>query len=338
MRSLFFLLMCTLMYTTTSAQSSLSVKCEIEAKIPCAGARVGALKVNVKGGKRPYQYVWSDTKLKGRRPRNISAGTYTVTVIDARGTSKSATVTLEEPPFLFVFVDEIVGTSEKGARDGRVRVDARGGVGPFEYKWDNDATTQTLISLPEGKYNVTVTDKYNCRALAEISVDPPKIKDVVIEEEVVISEPEVVPKPEVQPESEPEPEAIVAVQELSTATDLEVGQVLQVEKLYFKADAADIKEESYPVLDDIYNFLISNNVVVEIGGHTNSIPSEEYCLKLSNSRAKTVAEYLYSKGIPLEQVSYKGYGKAEPIADNDTAQGRKRNQRVEIKILEVKGE
>lgn len=329
MRSLFLLFLGALIYTSTSAQSALSVKCEIEAKIPCASARVGALKVNVKGGVRPYQYVWSDTKLEGKRPRNVSAGTYTVTVIDARGTSKSADVTLGEPPFLFIFVDEVLGTSEKGARDGRVRVEARGGSGPFEYKWDNDAATQTLISLPEGKYNVTVTDKYNCRALAEISIDPPKIEDVVIEEIVI-------PEPVLVPEVQPEPEAIVAVQELSNVTEFEVGQTLQVEKLYFKANAADIKEESYSVLDEIYNFLISNKVVVEIGGHTNSIPNEEYCLKLSNSRAKTVAEYLYSKGIPLEQVSYKGYGKAEPIADNETAQGRKRNQRVEIKILEVR--
>lgn len=335
MRSLFFLLMCTLMYTTTSAQSSLSVTIEIEAKIPCAGARVGALKVKAKGGVPPYEYIWSDTRIKGRRPRNVASGLHTVTVTDKKGTQASATVTLEEPPFLVLFVDELVGTSEKGARDGRVRVEAKGGTGPFAYKWDNDATTQTLISLPEGKYNVTVTDKYNCRALAEISIDPPKEAEVVIEE-VVTPEPEAQPEPEVVAEPEAQPAPVVSVQELSSATDLEVGQVLQVEKLFFKADAADIKEESYPVLDEIYDFLTNNNVVVEIGGHTNSIPSDDYCFKLSDSRAKTVAEYLYSKGIPESQVSYKGYGKTEPIADNDTAQGRKRNQRVEIKILEVK--
>jgi len=325
------------MYTTTSAQSSLSVTVEIEAKIPCFNARVGALKVKVKGGVPPYEYVWSDTKVKGRKPRNVASGVYIVTVIDKKGTSKSATVALEEPPQLRVDIDEAIGTSEKGARDGRARVQANAGTPPYVYKWDNDATTQTLISLPEGKYNVTVTDKYNCRASAEVNIDPPKEAEVVIEE-VVTSEPEVQSESEITSERETKPEIIVAVQELSTATNLEVGQVLQVEKLYFKADAADIKEESYPVLDEIYNFLINNKVVVEIGGHTNSIPSADYCFKLSDSRAKTVAEYLYSKGIPQSQVSYKGYGKTEPIADNDTAQGRKRNQRVEIKILEVKGE
>jgi len=319
MRSLFLFLLCMLMYTTTSAQSGLSVKCEVENKIP---------------GTPPYKYAWSDPKLKGRKPRNVGFGTYTVTVTDGRGKQDWANVEMSEPPFLVIFVDEVIGISQKGARDGRVRVEARGGTGPYEYEWDNEAKTQTLIGLPEGKYSVTARDKYNCRAFAEINIDPPKIEDVAIEEPPK-------PKPEETEESLPtvQPESIaetvVETQELSEVTEFKVGQILQVEKLFFKADAADIKEESYPVLDDIYDFLANNKVVVEIGGHTNSIPSDEYCFKLSDSRAKTVAEYLYGKGIPQERVAYKGYGKTEPIADNSTAQGRKRNQRVEIKILSV---
>jgi len=333
MRSLYLLLWCAFVYTTAAAQSGLSVQCEVENRIPCAGARVGSLNVKVKGGTPPYKYNWSNPKLKGKNPRNVGLGSYFVTVTDARGSQEYSSVDMVEPPFLVIFVDEVTGVSEKGARDGRVRVEARGGSGPYEYEWDNEATTQTLIGLPEGKYTVTARDKYNCRAFAEINIEPPK--DEVVIEEIVEAEPEPTPEPEVQPEPEIEAESIVETQELSEATELKVGQILQVEKLFFKADAADIKEESYPVLDDIYDFLINNKVVVEIGGHTNSIPSDEYCFKLSDNRAKTVAEYLYNKGIPQPQVSYKGYGKTQPIADNETAQGRKRNQRVEIKILSL---
>lgn len=334
MRSLFLLLLCTLMYATISAQSNLSVKCEVENKIPCAGARVGSLKAKVRGGTPPYKYTWSNPKLKGRKPRNVGFGTYTITVTDARGNQEWASVEMSEPPFLVIFVDEVIGISQKGARDGRVRVEARGGTGPYEYEWDNEAKTQTMIGLPEGKYSVTARDKYNCRAFAEINIEPPKIEDVVIEEIVT-------PKPEVNEEALPgiqaelEVETVAETKELSEVTEFKVGQILQVEKLFFKANAADIKEESYPVLDEIYDFLTSNKVVVEIGGHTNSIPSDEYCFKLSDSRAKTVADYLYGKGVPQDRVTYKGYGKTEPIADNSTAQGRKRNQRVEIKILSV---
>jgi len=331
MRSLLFMLMCTFAFTTASAQ--LSVECAVDAKIPCAGARVGSFKVNVKGGTPPYQYTWSNPKLKGRKPRNVATGSYTVTVKDARGNTGTATGTISEPPFLIIFIDEVVGVSDIGARDGRVRIQAKGGTSPFAYEWDNGADTQTLLGLESGKYTVTVTDNYNCRAKAEITIEEPKQDE--IPEIAAEATPEPDTEPVVEPESQPEPEPTVTIQEVKPETNLTVGQVIQVEKLFFKADAAEIKEASYPELDEIYNFLITNKVAVEIGGHTNSIPTDEYCFALSNARAKTVAEYLYGKGIPERQVSYKGYGKTQPIADNSTYQGRQRNQRVEIKILSV---
>jgi len=334
MRSLLIMLMCAFVSTTASAQ--LSVKCVVEAKIGCAGTRVGSFRVDVKGGTPPYQYTWSNPKLEGRKPRNIAAGSYTVTVQDSKGRTGSATGTMSEPPFLMVVpdLDRIVGVSEIGARDGRVSVNAQGGTPPYAYEWDNGADTQTLLGLESGKYTVTVTDGYNCRASGTITVNEPKeetIPEIVIKEET--PEPEPVVEPEPQPEPEPEP--TVSINEVKSETPLAVGQVIQVEKLFFKANMADIKEESYPVLDEIYTFLTTNKVIVEIGGHTNSIPTDEFCFQLSNSRAKTVAQYLYGKGIPESQVSFKGYGKTQPIADNTTYEGRQRNQRVEIKILSV---
>ena len=49
-----------------------------------------------------------------------------------------------------------------------------------------------------------------------------------------------------------------------------------------------------------------------------------------------IAYYLYNKGVPEAQISYKGYGKRVPIASNDTQSGRQKNQRVEIKIVSIK--
>ena len=331
MRSLLIMLMCAFVSTTASAQ--LSVECVVEAKIGCAGTRVGSFRVDVRGGTPPYQYTWSNPKLEGRKPKNIAAGTYTVTVQDSRGKTGSATGTMTEPPFLIIVPEQVVGVSEIGAKDGRVRVEARGGTPPFAYEWNNGADTQTLLGLETGKYTVTVTDGYNCRAKAEINIEDPKQE--TIPEIAAEPSPEPEPEPVVEPEPQPEPEPAVSIKEVKSETPLAVGQVIQVEKLFFKANMADIKEESFPVLDEMYDFLITNKVVVEIGGHTNSIPTDEFCFQLSNARAKTVAEYLYGKGIPESQVSYKGYGKTQPIADNTTYEGRQRNQRVEIKILSV---
>ena len=73
--------------------------------------------------------------------------------------------------------------------------------------------------------------------------------------------------------------------------------------------------------------------MVEIGGHTNGLPKDDFCDSLSALRAKAVAEYLMHKGIPKERMTYVGYGRRKPIDTNATREGRARNQRVELKIL-----
>lgn len=117
---------------------------------------------------------------------------------------------------------------------------------------------------------------------------------------------------------------------------LKQGQNIRLDRLYFEADTSTIDIESFQVLNEVYDFLSENeDIIVEIGGHTNNIPSHDYCNKLSTARAKAVADYLVGKGIDKERISFKGYGKRRPIASNGTEDGRKRNQRVEIKIMSI---
>ncbi len=117
---------------------------------------------------------------------------------------------------------------------------------------------------------------------------------------------------------------------------ISIGQTIKINNLYFEADSANLKEDSYEVLDEIYDFLKENpNVIIEIGGHTNGLPSSDFCNRLSTARAKTVADYLRAKGIPKYRIKYKGYGKSKPLYTNKTPFGRRKNQRVEIKILRV---
>ena len=117
-------------------------------------------------------------------------------------------------------------------------------------------------------------------------------------------------------------------------TTIKEGQTIRIDQLYFLADSSNFTSNSVEVLDEIYEFLIRNPlVVIEIGGHTNGIPGMQYCQELSLRRAKAVADYLYQRGIPHERIIYKGYGKEKPIASNKTHLGRQKNQRVEIKIL-----
>lgn len=121
-------------------------------------------------------------------------------------------------------------------------------------------------------------------------------------------------------------------------TGLKKGSVIRLDNVYFDADKYVIKSESVPALMEVYDFLVDNeDVVLEIGGHTNNRPTEDFAQTLSTSRAKSVADWLIAKGIAPDRVQFKGYGKKYPIDTNATAQGRKRNQRVEIKILSMNG-
>lgn len=63
---------------------------------------------------------------------------------------------------------------------------------------------------------------------------------------------------------------------------------------------------------------------VEVGGHTNGLCDDEYCINLSKERAESVIKYLVGKGIDSSRMTAAGYGKKHPIASNDTPEGRKR--------------
>ena len=71
---------------------------------------------------------------------------------------------------------------------------------------------------------------------------------------------------------------------------------------------------------------------VEVEGHTDSVGSEEFNQRLSEQRASTVRDYLVAQGIPSDTVTSRGFGKSQPVATNDTAEGRQQNRRVEMVV------
>jgi outer membrane protein OmpA-like peptidoglycan-associated protein len=191
-------------------------------------------------------------------------------------------------------------SSDKLAADGIATVTVSGGEGPFEVLWSDGETNLQAKALTEGVHNVKVVDANGCIATVDVTI---------------------------------EAERVLKGLDIST---LSLGQTIRVDKLYFEADSATIRPTSYAVLEEIFEFLKNNDkVIIEVGGHTNSLPEDEYCDRLSTARAKNVALYLYDRGIPQSQISYKGYGKRQPIATNQTVDGRRKNQRVEIKIVNL---
>lgn len=120
--------------------------------------------------------------------------------------------------------------------------------------------------------------------------------------------------------------------------NLAKDQTFEIKKLYFTADRADINPKSFDVLNEVSYFLQENkDITIEVGGHTNTLPKHPFCDSLSTARAKSVAVYLVQKGVDPNRIKYKGYGKRRPKGRFNTAEGRRRNQRVEIKILSMNG-
>lgn len=102
----------------------------------------------------------------------------------------------------------------------------------------------------------------------------------------------------------------------------------------FAFGKSDLLPESYPVLDEAVKLLNNkSDVNVEIQGYTDSIGTEEYNQKLSVDRAKTVKDYLVSKGIAENRLTTIGYGKGDPVADNGTDEGRAMNRRIVFRIV-----
>ncbi len=119
---------------------------------------------------------------------------------------------------------------------------------------------------------------------------------------------------------------------------IEQGQTIPMRLLTFATDSASLRPAVYTYLDELYDFLVENpTVTIEVGGHTNNQPKDDFADYLSTERAKAVANYLIDKGIDAKRVQYKGYGKKQPLVPNTTPEGRKTNQRVEIKILTAGG-
>jgi outer membrane protein OmpA-like peptidoglycan-associated protein len=116
------------------------------------------------------------------------------------------------------------------------------------------------------------------------------------------------------------------------------GSIFRLEKLYFDTDKFELKSESEEELQRLYTFLNDNpSVNIEVRGHTNNLmwPNVDFANELSGNRAKSVADWLVAKGISANRIQHKGYGWTMPVEPNITAEGRKKNQRVEVKVLSM---
>lgn len=244
------------------------------------------------------------------------------------------------------------------------------------YNFRFEPTASHKYILLEAFYNTPTLFAYNGHILVDgateiVPIPCEEPQELVIEEPVTVTEeiaaataPVATPKVNVEPKPKPNPPTQAAISSRSTEKsvvqkpqttvvtkpkeevmldgvarkDLRVGQRITIKNLFFDADQSAITSSSFRTLDNVYRFLhVHQDIIIEVGGHTNNVPPDYYCDELSTERAKSVASYLTDKGIAPERIQYKGYGKRQPIAPNKTPVGRKRNQRVELKVIGFDG-
>lgn len=115
---------------------------------------------------------------------------------------------------------------------------------------------------------------------------------------------------------------------------LEVGTKITLNNIFYDFDKSSLRTESITELDRLLELLSSNsNIRIELSSHTDGKGSDEYNIRLSQARAQSVVDYLKGKGVSPDRLVAKGYGKTQPIASNDTEEGRQLNRRTEFKVL-----
>ncbi len=115
----------------------------------------------------------------------------------------------------------------------------------------------------------------------------------------------------------------------------EIKEIIKLPGVNFQLNSARLTEGSIRVLDDAAATLKKHgDLNVEVAGHTDSTGDAGYNKGLSQRRAESVMRFLASKGVDAGRMSAKGYGEDMPVADNSTREGRAKNRRVELRVVD----
>ena len=153
-------------------------------------------------------------------------------------------------------------------------------------------------------------------------------------------EPLLEPKPVVVVEK-PQPVKVetkpcYTIEEISALIDkgesVEGKTICAINAINFDFGISKIKPESYSYLNSMADFLNRTGVSVTVKGHTDNVGSDDFNMKLSKNRAQAVVDYLASKGVPRNRLSYQYFGSSKPLTSNDTEEGRALNRRVEFEL------
>lgn len=153
-----------------------SVSITAQTNILCFGASTGSATALAINGASPYTYTWSTTPAQyGTNATGLSAGTYSVTTVDANSCSATTNVTITEPAVMSANITTQTNVLCFGASTGTATASATGGTGSFTYTWNTTPAQYgtNATGLAAGTYTVTAVDANNCSATANVTITQP---------------------------------------------------------------------------------------------------------------------------------------------------------------------
>ena len=163
---------CTANNTITITQPTALQIAFVKSDVVCNGGSNGSATANVSGGVSPYTYLWSNG-VNSPTISNLMAGTYTVTIIDNVGCTKTGSVTISQPNAVTVITPSTINCICFGTSTGSATALASNGVAPYNYLWSNGGNTATINNIAAGAYTVTATDANGCSATTVATITQP---------------------------------------------------------------------------------------------------------------------------------------------------------------------
>lgn len=169
-------------YTITQP-SALSAVVSINNQVLCNSGNNGSATLTVSGGSPGYNFTWSTGQTgtgSSSTINNLSAGNYTVTVIDLQDCEKIANFTISQPAVLVV-AGLTNNVSCNGDTNGSINVTPVGGTSPYNYSWSNGQTSQNISNLSPGSYTLITKDANQCQNTKTFSITAPPVLEVTID-------------------------------------------------------------------------------------------------------------------------------------------------------------
>jgi len=145
-----------------------------QTNVSCFGGNNGSASIIAAGGTPAYSYLWLPGNQTSDNISNLTMGTYTITVTDAKGCTAIGFITITQPAVLAVSFINQTNVSCFAGNNGSVTANASGGIQNYTYLWiPGNVTTSAINTIPEGTYTVTVTDNQSCQVQNNVTITQP---------------------------------------------------------------------------------------------------------------------------------------------------------------------